>query len=104
MTPRPFATLRAVVAEVYGIPETKLVGRNVGRKYSRPRQVLACLCRELFGMSYAEVGALIDRDHTTVIYARRCVMKQLGDSDITRFRVSRITQEYARRMIMGEAA
>ena len=104
MTPRPFATLRAVVAEVYGIPQIKLVGRNVERKYSRPRQVLACLCRELFGMTYEEVGQLIDRDHTTVIYARRCVMRQLQVNDITRFRVHRITQEYTRRMIMGEAA
>lgn len=104
MTPRPFATLRAVVAEVYGIPSMRLVGRHVSRKYTRPRQVLACLCRELFGMTYPEIGALMERDHTTIMYARRCVMKRMYSDDMTRFRVKRITQEYARRMIMGEAA
>lgn len=104
MTPRPFATLRAVVAEVYGVPTMRLVGRHVSRKYAGPRHVLACLSRELFGMSYTQIGALMERDHTTIMYARRSVMKRMDSDDMTRFRVKRITQEYTRRMIMGETA
>ena len=103
MTPRPFATLRAVVAEVHGITSDQLVGQRQGLKYSHPRQMLACLARELFGMSFVQIGKLMGRDHTTISHAQRAVRKRMAVDEMTRHRVRRVLAEYTHRMVMKGA-
>jgi len=58
----------------FGVERGELIGRRRERYYSHPRQVAMYLCREVAGMSYPAIAAFFDgRDHTTVIYAVRCV-------------------------------
>lgn len=104
MTPRPFATLRAVVAEVYNVTEANIGGRRRERKYTYPRQMLACAARELLGWSYSRIGREMGHDHTSVIHSHRQAMLRLESDELARRRFRQIANEYARRMIMGEAA
>lgn len=103
MTPRPFATLRAVVAEVHGITSDQLLGQHRALRFSHARQMLACLARELFGMSYVQIGQLMRRDHTTISHAQRAVRRRMIVDEMTRHRVTRILAEYTHRMVMKGA-
>lgn len=104
MTPRPFATLRAVVAEVYGITEANIGGRRRWRKYVYPRQMLACAARELLRWSFPRIGKEMGQDHTAVIYSHKKVLMRLESDEVSQRKLRQITSEYARRMIMEKAA
>lgn len=104
MTPRHFATLRAVVAEVYGVTERSISSRRTDRSAAYPRQMLACAARELLRWSFPRIAMEMSRDHTTIMYAHCQAMRRLETDELSQRRMAQITQEYARRMIMGEAA
>lgn len=104
MTPRPFATLRAVVAEVYGITEANIAGRRRERRYTYARQMLACAARELLGWSFARIGREMGHDHTSVIYSHRKAMLRLETDPVSQHRMAQIMAEFSRRMTMKEAA
>lgn len=104
MTPRPFATLRSVVAEVYGITEANIAGRRRERQYSYPRQMLACAARELLGWPFTRIGREMGHDHTSVIHSHRKAMLRLETDEYAQLRMAQIMTEYARRMTMKEAA
>jgi len=55
------------VSHAFDIAPSNLIARNRSARYVVPRQVLCGLLREVSGMSYPRIGAVIDRDHTTVI-------------------------------------
>lgn len=104
MNQRPFATLRAVVAEVYGITEANIGGRRKERRYTYPRQMLACAARELLGWSFPRIGKEMGHDHTSVIHSHRQAMLRLESDELSQRRFRQIANEYARRMIMEKAA
>lgn len=104
MNHRPFATLRAVVAEVYCVTEKDIKGRQKWLKHTRPRQMLACAARELLGWSFPRIGKEMGHDHTSVIHSHRQAMRRLESDELSQRRFRQIANEYARRMIMGEAA
>lgn len=104
MNPHPFATLRAVVAEVYNVTEANIEGRRKERKFSYPRQMLACAARELLDWSFPRIGREMGHHHTSVIHAHRKVTLRLKSDEVSQRKLRQITNEYARRMIMEDAA
>lgn len=65
----PAATLRAVCA-LFGVSEADLIGRRRSRRLTPARQAAAYALRRA-GLSLVEVGELLRRDHTTIIYSVR---------------------------------
>lgn len=61
----------AKVAQHSGMTMLELASHRKARRYARPRQLAFVLCMRLTGWSYARIGKLFDRDHTTVAYGVR---------------------------------
>lgn len=57
------------VSDIFGVPVSDLKGRGRKQHISRARQVCYALIRELTDMSLPSIGRLMNRDHSTVIYA-----------------------------------
>lgn len=71
--------ISAATAGHYQIPLDKLMGKSRDRKYSHPRQMAMYLSRMMTGKSFPDIGAAFNRDHTTVLHARRCVFARMDD-------------------------
>lgn len=55
------------VAHAFEVSLADLTARDRTARHVVPRQVLCGLLREVPGMSYPRIGAVIDRDHTTAM-------------------------------------
>ncbi len=56
------------LAQAYGVTSTDVLGRGRTKAVVRARTALMRSLRER-GLSYPEIGHLLDRDHATVMYA-----------------------------------
>jgi chromosomal replication initiator protein len=57
------------VAETFGLPVDRLLGRDRSRKVALPRQIAMYLLREEANISLPQIGETLGgRDHTTVMY------------------------------------
>jgi chromosomal replication initiator protein len=60
--------IRDMVAQAYGFSILELTGKSRRKAVSRPRNLALYLCRRHTEASYASLGRLFNRDHSTVIY------------------------------------
>ena len=60
-------TIYAVVATVFGILQSDLLGKSQCKEYSLPRQVAMYLCRNELRLPFPVIGRLFGRDHSTVM-------------------------------------
>ena len=74
-----------VVSEEYGIPKDTLLRKERKRIYSRPRQMVMYLLRNLTKRSYPAIGKVMGKDHTTVLHGVRAVERRASkDDDLAR--------------------
>ena len=73
----PVRVIQEAVAHYYSLSLEDLLSGKRERKFSRPRQVAMYLAAELTGQPGTEIGRRFNRDHTTVIHARRQIAKLL---------------------------
>lgn len=57
----------------YGVTFEELKAKSRKREYVFPRHLLMYLLTKKAGMTLADAGRLLDRDHTTVIHAIKCI-------------------------------
>jgi chromosomal replication initiator protein len=69
--------IQRVVAEHFNVSLSDLKGKRRSREISLPRQITMALCRELTDASLPAIGeAFGGRDHATVLYACRKMVKE----------------------------
>jgi chromosomal replication initiator protein len=88
------------VADVFGIPTERLLGRDRSHEVALPRQVAMYLLREEINVSLPQIGAAMGgRDHTTVMYACEKVADMIESDDRLRRQVVQIKDQlYGRRV------
>lgn len=64
------------VADHWGILVEDILGKSQSRDAVLPRQVAMSLCRHQLELPFTKIGALFDRDHSTVISAIRHILKK----------------------------
>jgi chromosomal replication initiator protein len=75
--------IQRATAARFKIQHQDLVGRRNLREYARPRQIAMSLACELTRHSVSRIGHFFDRDHSTVLHARRQVARlERGDLDV----------------------
>jgi chromosomal replication initiator protein len=62
----------------FQISRDQLLARNTARVVARPRQIAMYLARELTGTSFPRLGQHFARDHTSILYACRMVVKRMA--------------------------
>lgn len=58
----------AEIAKANGVPLSALRGRTLNRRIAAVRHEVWYVLRTRHSMSYPKIGAIFDRDHTSVIY------------------------------------
>lgn len=67
------AAIQRAVAEHFGLSLDRMLCSRRLREFTRPRQLAMYLACELTHASMPQIGRSFDRDHTTVLHARRLV-------------------------------
>ncbi|MCV7192192.1 chromosomal replication initiator protein DnaA [Mycolicibacterium brumae] len=72
------ATVMAATAEYFDTTVEELRGPGKTRQLAQSRQIAMYLCRELTDLSLPKIGQAFGRDHTTVMYAQRKILKEMA--------------------------
>jgi chromosomal replication initiator protein len=81
------------VAEAFGIPLDRMLGKDRSREVALPRQIAMYLLREETNISLPQIGdTLGGRDHTTVIYGCEKIADLLERDDRLRRRIGEIRE------------
>lgn len=81
------------VAEAFGVPLDRMLGKDRSREVALPRQIAMYLLREETNISLPQIGdTLGGRDHTTVIYGCEKIADLLERDDRLRRRVGEIRE------------
>lgn len=67
----------ARVCEKFGMTREQLTAGTRKREIAEPRQVAMYLLRSL-GLSYAHIGSIFNKDHSTVVYATKHIENLLS--------------------------
>lgn len=70
------------VAKYYKIPQREILGKSRRACFAFPRQIAMTLAYELTGESFSAIGHAFNRDHATVMFARRKIEKLIDDNDV----------------------
>jgi chromosomal replication initiation ATPase DnaA len=73
----------ATVARRFAVTYDELTGRDRHQRITNARQVLAWILRQ-YGLSFPEIGALLQRDHTTIQYAVAKIERERGADEQVR--------------------
>ncbi|MCX6482492.1 MAG: chromosomal replication initiator protein DnaA [Mycobacterium sp.] len=73
------AVIMAATAEYFDTSLEELRGPGKTRALAQSRQIAMYLCRELTDLSLPKIGQAFGRDHTTVMYAQRKILHEMGD-------------------------
>ncbi len=86
------ATIMAVTAEFFTTSIDELCGKSKTRSLSRSRQIAMYLCRELTDLSLPKIGVTFGgKDHTTVMYAQKKILKEIKDDRRTYDQIQELT-------------
>lgn len=76
----PEAIIRATCA-YYSMKESDILGKNKKQEYVRARQVCIYLMCELLALPLVNIGKIMGRDHSTIIYARDKIVELMRVND-----------------------
>ena len=76
------AQIRDIVARHYGLTRAEIQGASRRNEYALPRHVAMYMCVRLGGLSATMTGRVLDRDHTTVLYAVKRIARLARESTV----------------------
>jgi chromosomal replication initiator protein len=83
----------SAVAQAFGVPLERMLGRDRSREVALPRQIAMYLLREEANISLPQIGATLGgRDHTTVMYGCDKIADLLERDDRLRRQVIEIRE------------
>ncbi|MCS7220286.1 MAG: chromosomal replication initiator protein DnaA [Anaerolineae bacterium] len=82
-----------LVARHLGVDEDELLGRGRSKEVAMARQILMYLLRHVCDLSLPQIGELLGRDHTTVIYGIEKVERLIETDDHVRRSIMRLREE-----------
>lgn len=86
----------AITAAHYSVTSQAILSSSRHVLTTSARKVAMFLCRDRLGMSYAQIGRIFGRDHSTVMHACRCVERNRDlarDADYVAARLPAVIEE-----------
>lgn len=90
---QPHAAILAACDD-YGVPARLVLSASREARVALVRAIAAHLLRVEEGMSYAQIGAILRRDHTTIVAACKRVAARVASEPLFALRVRRIAEDY----------
>lgn len=91
----------AATAEFHRVTTDELRGPSKTKRLAHARQVAMWLCRQLTGLSLPRIGAVFDRDHTTVMHAVRKIQHHVDTEPATAQQLADLTSLIKRQAAMN---
>lgn len=91
-------TILAEVADEFGVKEHLLRADMREHRFTKPRQAVMALTRQLTGRSYATIGRILRRDHTTVCSGCRAHERHMAADPTYAARVRAVSERLQGRL------
>lgn len=86
--------LQSVVSSFYNIPLSEMIGKKRNAKYTLPRHIAMYLLKNLYNLTYKEIGSLFsNRDHSTVLAACEKIDNELKVDENLRLAIESIKRK-----------
>ena len=69
-----------VVAEYFNVSKDDIISKKRSSEFTLPRHVFMYLCKEMTDTTLKAIGALLERDHTTVIHGVEKIKEEIENS------------------------
>lgn len=79
------------VAQYYAVPAVEIIAQRRLKCIVKPRHMVFYLARQLTYRSFPDIGHILNRDHTTVLFGARKIAKCLESDVQLRLDVAAIT-------------
>ena len=84
------------VSFITKISENKIVGKSREKDIAEARQIAAYLCRNILGSTLVNIGMYLGgRDHTTIMYAYKNIVKRLREEPRIKNIVESLEKEFS---------
>ncbi len=88
-------TIVKAVADFFNIKTTEILGSCRKKTVIKPRQLTFYLLREDLTLSFTEIGIFLGgKNHSTVMYAHKKIIKELGDNKFLQDQIKFIREKY----------
>ena len=84
------ADIQRAVCGHFGLSREDLLSDRLVREISVPRQICCYLARELTPSTYSHIARMMNRDHSTVIYAAHVMRERWRERGMTYHHINRI--------------
>lgn len=81
------------VCEFYEVTVDDMKSESRIRNISRPRQIAMYLCKKLTNMNYVEIGNVLKKDRTTIMYGVDNIIKELSKDSILKSEVDLLIKD-----------
>lgn len=83
-----------IVSEHFGVDPHDITSEKRNSKFVLPRQIVMYLCRDIIGMSLADIAKLLEKkDHTTVMYGIKKITARIETDEDVKNRVDIIMKK-----------
>ena len=89
-------TVEKIFASVYqkfNVPKEDIIGQKRNKEIAEARHICVYLIREIIGMSYPNIGTVINRDHATILASYDKIRKKMIADPIFSIEVNEIIKE-----------
>jgi hypothetical protein len=83
-----------IVCLTLGITKDDILGKNRLARVAKARHVCIWLLRDTFNMTLATIGAIFNRDHSTIVHSLKQVDGMLYTGEITDVFMKRMQNKY----------
>ena len=83
----------AAVYNKYGVSKEDIKGKKRTKDITSARQMAIYLIREITELSYPSIGNIIDKDHTSAMYAYEQMVKKIAQSPMIELEIEELKKE-----------
>ena len=83
----------SAVFKKYDVPKEDIKGKKRVKNITWARQVTIYLVREITELSFPDIGDIVDKDHSTVIYSYNMIVKKMAADPMTNVEIEGLMKE-----------
>ena len=83
----------SAVYDKYGVSKEEIKGKNRVKRITWARQVTIYLIREITELSFPDIGEIVDKDHSSVMYSYEQVGKKITSNPMIELEINELNKD-----------
>ena len=83
----------AAVYNKYNVTKEEIKGKNRVKNVAWARHVSIYLIKHITELSFPDIGEIVDKDHSTVIYSKNLIEKKITSDPIVNIEINELIKE-----------